>query len=181
MKETKKEVEKILFNLELSYNNEDKKNLQNLINSYFRNRNIPNSKIEFIIGGLLWVYSRINFLFENDINWSQKEIAKKLNIESKSISRTASYIMKLMNIDYFDKRFARKEISKKDPRNNFIMTKEGFIVDKNFIEDKLLENMRQKFGDTIDIKSKEDINFINSNNKKEEDKDIKNKKLGEFF
>ncbi|MGM0497515.1 MAG: DUF6398 domain-containing protein [Bacteroidota bacterium] len=185
--EKKEKVEEIIFKLDLSMNNEDKKNIQKLIDSYFRKKKLfVNSKVEFIAGGILWVYSRINFLFQNDNEWSQKEIARKLDIKSMSISRTSSTMMDHLNIDVFDKRFVRNEIVEKDPRNNFFMTKEGFIVDKKFIEKKLLENMREKFGNFVDIRSDDEIECINLNEKKTEGnvkeiKDTTNKNLKDFF
>ncbi|MFT4326156.1 MAG: DUF6398 domain-containing protein [Candidatus Woesearchaeota archaeon] len=180
-KEKKEQVERIIFSLDLVYTNEDKKNIQKLIDSYFRKRNIPDSRKENLAGGLLWVYSRINFLFQEDFEWSQKEIAKKIGIESKSISRMSSSLMNKMKIDIFDDRFARKEIIEKNPLNNFFMTKEGFIVDRKFIENQLLDNMRARFGDILDIKPNDEIECINLNDKSNELKHSKNKKLNEFF
>lgn len=183
--EKKEKVEEIIFKLDLSMNDEDKKNVQKLIDSYFRKKKLfVNSKVEFIAGGILWIYSRINFLFENDNEWSQKEIARKLDIKSKSVSRTSSTMMNHLNIDVFDKRFAKEEIVEKDPRNNFFMTKEGFIVDKEFIEKKLLENMSEKFGDSVEIKSDDEIECINLNDKKKKEENIEdtaNKNLKDFF
>lgn len=184
----KEEVKEIIFNLNLKYTDEDKINIQKLIDTYFRKKNLPNSKVEFIVGSLLWIYSRINFLFEDDINWSQKEIAKKLSIKPKSISRLSSNLMDKMKICIFDERFARKEIIKKNPLNDFVMTKEGFIVDKKFIENQMFEHMKAKFGNIIDIKPEDEVTFSTISNNFNETKDTtnkpvdsKNKKLGEFF
>ncbi len=140
-KDKKEPVTKLIFNLELGFSNEDKQQLNKLILTYFRKRTVANSKIENIAGGLLWVYSRINFLFQDDETWSQKNIAKLLELKPKAISRKASDIMDSMNIDYFDSRFARKEISEKDPRNNYFMTKEGFIVTKEDIEEIMVKRI----------------------------------------
>lgn len=184
----KEEVKEIIFNLNLKYTDEDKINIQKLIDTYFRKKNLPNSKVEFIAGSLLWIYSRINFLFENDINWSQKEIAKKLDVESKSISRLSSNLMDKMDICIFDERFARKEIIEKNPLNDFFMTKDGFIVDKKIIENQMFEHMKAKWGNIIDIKPKEEVKFSTLSNNFNETKEItnkpvdsKNRKLGEFF
>lgn len=122
----KEEISKVIFELDLLYTEEDKKLIQKLIESYFRKRNLPNSKTEFVAGGLLWVYSRINFLFQHDDDWSQKELAKKLDIKPKSISRTSSVMFDRLKINCFDERFARKEVIDKSPFNNFFVTKEGF-------------------------------------------------------
>jgi hypothetical protein len=179
MKQEKTEqVKKLIFDLNLSYTDEDKIIIQKLINSYFRKKNISNSKNEYLAGGLLWVYSRINYLFENDTNWSQKEIAKKLGIESKSISRMSSILMNKLKINLFDDRFTRKEIMDQNPLNDFFMTKDGFIVDKKHIENQLLESMKAKFGKIIDIKPNDEIKFINLKDKLD---DTKNKKLNDFF
>lgn len=177
-KEKKEKVEKIIFSLNLIYTDEDKTNIQKLIDSYFRKKNIPDSRNENIAGGLLWIYSKINFLAENDTNWSQKEIAKKLEVKPKAISRMSSSLMEKLKINLFDDRFAKKEIIDKNPLNNFFMTKEGFIVDKKFIEEQLLNSFKDKFGDIMDINSDNEIECINLNDKSKENK---NKKLNDFF
>jgi len=56
-------ITNIIFKIDLGYIDEDKEKLKKLITSYCRKKTgISNSKIENISGGLLWVYSRINFL-----------------------------------------------------------------------------------------------------------------------
>jgi hypothetical protein len=192
LKEKKVHVEKIIYNLNLNYTEEDKINIQKLIDTYFRKKKISNSKIELIAGSLLWVFSRINFLFENDINWSQKEIAKKLDVKPKSISNNSSIIMDALNIDIFDKRFARKEIVDNDPRNNFVMTQNGFIVDKDYLKEILLKKTQEKFDEDLnEIKAimsvisnkQQEKRIMKKMKKKETDEEriIKNKKLDHFF
>lgn len=89
----------------------------------------------------MWVYSRINFLFQYDDSWSQKNLASLLGIKSKTISSTASKIMDSLRIDYFDGRFARKEVAESNPLNKFIMTKEEFIVDKEMVKEQIINTM----------------------------------------
>ena len=189
-KDKKEPVMKLIFELNLNFIEEDKEQLQKLIDTYFRKRNgVSNSKIENIAGGLLWVYSRINFLFQDDVNWSQKNLGVLLNLKSKTISRTASQMMDSLRIDYFDSRFARKEVAEKNPRNNFFMTKEGFIVTKNDIETMMIQRMKDKFGDLLELSPTFAENEETSQEHKkklkqiQEDKDqsYKNKKLNEFF
>ncbi|MEA3514191.1 MAG: DUF6398 domain-containing protein [Nanoarchaeota archaeon] len=184
-KEKKDPVKELIFGLDLKFTSEDKEQIERLIESYFRKRtNIVNSNVENLAGGLLWVYSRINFLFQDDESWSQQNIAGILNIKPKTISNTASRMMDSLRIDYFDKRFARKEVSEEDPRNNFVMTKEGLILHKNDIKELIVNRMLKeepavKLFDEDDI---EDISYENKSIQKEnEDWENKNRKLSEFF
>jgi hypothetical protein len=151
-KEKKEPVTELMLGCNLNFTDEDKQQLHKLIDTYFRKRTgVANSKIENIAGGLLWVYSRINFLFENDGSWSQKNLGDLLGIKSKTISRMASQMMDSLRIDCFDSRFAREEVAEKDPRNNLFMTKEGFIVTKDDIKEMMLQRMKDKFGDILEI------------------------------
>ena len=129
MKDKKEKITKIIFETGLGYNEEDKEKLKKLIASYCRKRTgTSNSKIENVSGALLWVYSRINFLFEQDENWSQKSIAKKLNLKPKTISSKAGEIMNALKINFLDERFARKEVADKNPFKRFMVTQDGLII-----------------------------------------------------
>ena len=189
-KDKKEPVMKLIFGCNLNFTDEDKQQLQKLIDTYFRKKTgVANSKIENIAGGLLWVYSRINFLFQNDERWSQKNLSVLLNLKSKTISRMASQMMDSLRIDYFDSRFAREEVAEKDPRNNFFMTKEGFIVTKDDIKEMMFQRMKDKFGDLVELEQTFTGNKETSEECKkklkqiQEDKDQsnKNKKLNDFF
>ncbi len=125
----------LAFNLGLVFSLEDKEKFTKLVESYFRKRtDIINSDINNLCGGLLWAYSRINFLFENNKNWSQQNIAQLLEIKPKTISNITSKIMHALKINCFDDRFARKEISDNNPIKQFVMTESGFIVHKDDIK-----------------------------------------------
>ena len=192
-KEKKGHAENLIFNLKLNLTPEDKIQLKKLIDSYFRKRtNITNSGIENIAGGLLWIYSRINFLFQYDEKWSQQSIAAKLGIKPKTVSNIASKMMDTLKIDYFDERFARKDVAEKDPRNDFIMTKSGFILHKDYVKEMIINGVVTEEPteslvkyDNEDGKSKFDEQKMNNVVKKEISDDKNNppkyKKLSEFF
>ncbi|MBU0758230.1 MAG: hypothetical protein KKF44_09240 [Nanoarchaeota archaeon] len=134
-KEKKEPVMCNVFGLGLSMTDEDKVQLGNLVETYFRKRrNYVNSRIENLAGALLWVYSRINFLFEHDETWSQKSLADSLGIRSKTISNVSMKIWDALNIDLFDPRFARKNVADSDYRKDFIMLPNGFIMPKNILQ-----------------------------------------------
>jgi len=180
-KDKKVPVTELLFGLNLELTSEDKKQIAKLIESYFRKRiNITNSSIENIAGGLLWIYSRINFLFQDDESWSQQSIAARLGIKPKTVSNIASKMMDALRIDYFDERFARKKVAEKDIRNNYIMTKSGFILHKDKVREMLIERM---------IKDASEQGVIEENDAKNMSEVIKdktavknkNKQLGEYF
>lgn len=181
-KEKKEPVMEIVFGLGLHLTAEDKCLLQNLIDSYFRKKkNFVNSKIKNIAGGLLWVYSRINFLFQYDNQWSQKSIAEKIDIEQKTVSRTASSMMDSLNIDFFDKRFAREDVAEKDPRNNFFMTQNGFILHKENLKEILHQRVGDKPDNILDEASEPDKNAEILNEPEKSSEKTKDKRLSEFF
>ncbi|MEK6921309.1 MAG: DUF6398 domain-containing protein [Nanoarchaeota archaeon] len=177
-KKKEKPVTELIFCLNIEYTQEDKMQLSKLIQSYFRKRtNYVNSSMENLAGALLWVYSRINFLFENDESWSQQSIAGMIGIKPKTISNTASRIMDSLNIDVFDERFARKEIVDKDPRKDFLMMPSGFIVHKDQIKDLLINGLAKR--DQKPIEKEEVSSDENKNSPKQGDN--KNKKLNNYF
>ena len=134
-KEKKDLVLNLAFNLNLGFILADREKFTKLVESYFRKRtNIVNSDINNLCGGLLWVYSRINFLFENNKDWSQQNIAELLGIRAKTISNIAGKIMFGLKINVFDDRFARKEISDNNPMNKYVMTESGFIIHKDDLD-----------------------------------------------
>lgn len=97
--------------------------------------------------------------------------------------------MNALRIDYFDSRFARKEVADKDPRNNFFMTNEGFIVDKRSVKKMIIDNAVKNIKDDDKIKETDELEGSNgkTNNQErgmvetEEIDANKNKKLNEFF
>lgn len=173
----------IVFKLNLRMTDEDKEQVTKLTEAYFRKRaNYTNSSIENLAGALLWVYSRINFLFNDDEDWSQKNLANTLSVKSKTISNISSKIIDSLNIDMFDSRFARKEVADSDPRNDFFMLPSGFIAHKNDI----VRMMEKRINEAENIPlSENEVKVIDIKNIKEnkaEDKGFdKNKKLSDFF
>src|SRR3989344_595276 len=187
-KDKKVFITELVFRLNLEFTSEDKEQIAKLIKSYFRKRtNIINSSIENLAGGLLWVYSRINFLFQDNESWSQQRIAGMLGIKPKTVSNIANKIMDALRIDCFDQRFARKEIAEKDPRNDFFMTKSGFILHKDDIKNIIINNGLKEWHDNINKLNEKRENMLDENStvrkKASDDKgsNIKNKKLTEFF
>ena len=176
-KEKEKMVSELIFELNLEYTDEDRIQMSKLIQCYFRKRaNYVNSNTENLAGALLWIYSRINFLFE-DKAWSQQCIAKMLRAKPKTISNTASRIMDALKIDIFDERFARKEVADKDPRNDFFMTPSGFIVHKDHIKNIILSRLskeEQRLPENEEVSGKIDKNSTSK-------EDNKNKKLNDYF
>jgi len=187
-KEKEKPVAELVFSFNLNYTKEDKMQLSKLIQAYFRKRaNYVNSSVENLAGALLWVYSRINFLFQHDDSWSQQGIAGMIGIKPKTISNTASRIMDALNIDIFDERFARKDVAEKDPRNDFFMTPSGFIVHKDQIKELILRKMINeppKFSekeDSGEITDHKEDSCENTAQKESNTHIIKNKKINEYF
>ena len=132
-----------------------------MIDAYYRKRTgITESGDEITAAAFLWQYSKMNFLWEHDEPWKQQNISRLLNVKPKTVSNKSSEISKALKIDFFDGRFCRKEISDKDPFNQFAMTPQGFIISKNTIEKAAM----------LETKGKEDhfydgTDFLQSGNK----------------
>jgi len=139
-----------IFNLsdeklkELSHTPEDSRLLYKLVESYCRRKKgISNTrKVNTTAASLLWVYSRINFLSENDKKWSRQSLAELFEASSKTVGDKASEIMKALKINYWDDRFAREEVAENSPYLKYGVSPQGFII-------------------PLDVISKKDINSYN--------------------
>ncbi len=119
----------------LHFTEEDKALLKKLSTAYVRKRTgIVVSKPEITAAALLWLYSKTNFLWENDEIWKQQNIAQLFILKQKTIGNKTSEIAKALKIDVFDLRFCRKEVSDQNPLNNFVMLPSGFIVSKDMLD-----------------------------------------------
>lgn len=134
----KKQQSDILFplieqkNEILHFTEEDKVLLTKLTQAYFRKRmGISNSKPEVTAAAILWVHSKINFLWEHHENWKQQPLAQLFSVKPKTIGNKASEIIKALKIDIFDERFCRKEVADENPFKQFVMLPSGLIVTKD--------------------------------------------------
>ena len=83
---------------------------------------------------------RVNFLSENDKKWSRQSLAELFEASSKTVGDKASEIMRALKINYWDDRFARKEVAENSPYLRYGVSPQGFII-------------------PLDVISKKDINF----------------------
>lgn len=119
----------------LSHSDEDILLINNLINSYYRKRTgILNSAPETMATAFLWVYSKSNFLWEDNKKWSLQQLAELTGANPKTSGDVASKIMKSLKIGLWDRRFCRQDVMKDNPFDKFVMTKSGFIVPRDMLE-----------------------------------------------
>lgn len=124
-----KEVLKLILNKkhELNYTEEDEKKITKLWEKYYKKIK-PNSSKEVLAGAVLWLYSKLNSLWENDKTWSQKSLAAILKAKQKTISDKTREISMYLKIRNWDNRFCRKDVAESNPLNNYVILPEsGFI------------------------------------------------------
>ncbi|MFH1641912.1 MAG: DUF6398 domain-containing protein [Nanoarchaeota archaeon] len=147
----------------LNFTVEDRKTIRVMIDAYFRKRkSITKSNDDITAAAFLWQYSKINFLWEHDKSLMKKNIAELLNVSPSTVGNKSSEISKALNIDFFDERFCRKEVSDENPFKQFAITQQGFIVKNNLINEKNIPSKKDKedyFYDGTD--------FLQAGNKKE--------------
>ena len=118
----------------LNHSNEDIFLISTLVGAYYRKKkNISNSAPETMATAFLWVYSKSNFLWEGNEEWSLQNLAKLFNTNPKTVGTVASKIIKSLKIDLWDERFCRQDVMKNNPFDKFAMTKSGFIVPKDML------------------------------------------------
>lgn len=135
---------------ELNPNKEDKKLIFKLVYTYYRKKKgVSNSASDVMAASFLWLYSKMNFLWESDKDWMQMNIASLFGIRSKTISNKSAEISKALKIQLWDDRFCKKKVLEHDPFKKFAMTAEGMIIPKDMAQENLIPFMPLK-------KSKED-------------------------
>lgn len=142
-KNKKKEVYRLLNAKlkELNCGPEDLQLIIKLVESYFRKRSyISNSKTEITAAGIIWVYSKINFLWEGNKKWGLENIAKLFDVRPKTAGNKASEIMKALKIDYWDDRFARAEVAKNNPYKKFVVAPNGMIIPREMLTESVFSN-----------------------------------------
>lgn len=118
----------------LNYTAEEAGLIYKLTEAYCRKRKgVSDSRLNTTAAALLWVYSKINFLWEGNKNWSRQKIADLFEAKAKTIGDKALEIMKALKIDYWDERFTREDISEKNPYKNYTMASSGVIMPKDML------------------------------------------------
>lgn len=116
----------------LDHNEEDKKLINKLIDAYFRKRTrVSNSKIKITATAILWTYSKMNYLWENNQSWTRQSLADLFNAKAKTTGDKASEISKTLKIRLWDDRFCRKEVAEGNPMKDLVMTISGAIAPKD--------------------------------------------------
>lgn len=153
----------------LNYNAEDAGLIYKLTEAYCRKRKgVSNSRINTTAAALLWVYSKVNFLWEGGKDWSRQALADLFEAKAKTVGDKASEIMKALAIDYWDDRFARKDIAEESPYKKYVMAPSGMIVPKDMLPEgiyypPLKKGKTDYFYDGLDYLDEGDFNkAINS-------------------
>lgn len=116
----------------LPHTEEDIERVKKIINFYSRKRNILPGSVNSFISAVLWVYAKINFLWELEGElWQQKNLAKICDVSASTLGAKATKIMKDLKIDMMDQRFARQEMVEKNPLAQLCVDpKTGMILKK---------------------------------------------------
>ncbi|HJX50446.1 MAG TPA: hypothetical protein VJ438_03215 [Candidatus Nanoarchaeia archaeon] len=118
----------------LNPSNEDLFLISTLVGTYYRKKkDISNSATDTMAAAFLWVYSKSNFLWEGDKEWSLQGLSGLFNVNSKTVGAVASKIMKSLKIGLWDERFCKQSVMKDNPFDKFVMTQSGFIVPKEML------------------------------------------------
>jgi len=84
-----------------------------------RKRTIVYGNVYNFGAAVLWVYARINFLWESEgKKWQQKELASMCNVSKSTLGQKVSKLIDSLKTYPLDQRFARKEMVEKDPLAN---------------------------------------------------------------
>ena len=79
----------------LNPSNEDVFLISTLVGAYYRKKkDISNSAPEIMAAAFLWVYSKSNFLWEGDKEWSLQGLSGLFNVNAKTVGAVASKIIK---------------------------------------------------------------------------------------
>ena len=89
--------------------------------------NIARGKVEIWAAAIVYVISRLNFLFDKDSRnfISVDELCDSFNVKKSTVSKKATQIENICQISFFDKRFTNPVIAKSF---NFQMNPEGVII-----------------------------------------------------
>ncbi len=125
-------VLKILSEQTAKLSEEDKTLVTKLWTAYYRKRRgISRSDTKTLTAAVLWAYSKINYLWEGDENWSLEGVTGRIGANKKTVGQKTTEINRTLNIKLFDQRFACRKIQEGNPLLNMVMTPQGFITTKD--------------------------------------------------
>ena len=124
---------------ELEFTDEDKQNITRLLDAYWKKRKGEiRTNSETLAAAILWQYSKLNGLWEEDKLWSQQGLASLYDVRPKTIGANATEITRLLKIANWDDRFCRREIADTDPLKNMVVLANGMITSRDMaISDRL--------------------------------------------
>lgn len=100
----------------LPHTPEDEEKLKKLWQAYGRKRRAPAGNVHSVAAALLWVYARVNFLWDvQSKEWQQQHIAEIAGVSKSTLGQKAMAIIKSMKIEPMDLRYARQDIAEKNP------------------------------------------------------------------
>jgi tetratricopeptide (TPR) repeat protein len=117
---------------------EDTHLIKKLAETYFRKRTgVSSSQPKTTAGGILWAYSKVNFLWEGNHKWSRQGLADLFGASAKTVGDKAAEIHRALKIQLWDERFAREDVANRSPFKNMVVTPSGMIVPKNMIPENI--------------------------------------------
>jgi hypothetical protein len=121
----------------LSFDEEDAKLIEKLWKGYYKKqKGIYRSKPEILGASVMWLYSKINFLWENDKRWSKNSLSKLFKAKSSTVGNKASEMHKRLSIRLWDERFCKKEVANTNPLKKLVITQHGLILPRDLVKGK---------------------------------------------
>lgn len=107
---------------------EDEEKLRKIWKFYQRKRTVAGGQAKALAAGILYVYSRINFLNYEQKPWRQGNIAVLCGVSESTAGTKSKQIMQGLKMDMMDQRFARESVAEKNPWNKMMVDpKTGFL------------------------------------------------------
>lgn len=81
--------------------------------------------------GVLCALGTINFLFDKSTvpYLSRQDLADCCGVKQSTASEKSRLIREMFKMSYFDSRFSTRRMRERNPMNNFMITRNGFILD----------------------------------------------------
>jgi len=125
---------------------------------------LSRGKCEIWAAAIVYVISRINYLFEKDdpLFNSIDELCLFFKVNKSTVGNKASHIQKTLNITHGDKFYTRPEISK---IFEYYETEEGFVIPAFMVDRPKIEIVQASPSDTILIEE-----FVENQKRRKEEK-----------
>lgn len=120
LKEVNNHIEQVLQ--QLPYTPEDMEKIGKILRFYGRKKTIVfGRQPQALAAGIIYIYSRINFLGSTEKEWTQKNIARLCGVSESTVATKAKAVMKALKMELLDVRFARQSMAEKNPMETLMV------------------------------------------------------------